>query len=99
MAMELKWMECEVTKGLFSTEYTVLVKDPNNMDNIYGEIFVYNKLVKPKEEGEIPEDHWVPGRVQVYAGREENGKVTILLPVATMNNGRYMQVPKEWLSD
>lgn len=97
MTMELKWMQCEVTSGMFPTEYLVVVKDTDG--GIYGEIFVSKKHVKLDRE--IEGDNQIDGRVHVYASEEEDerGLVTVLLPAATINNGRYMQVPKHWLED
>jgi len=97
MAMELKWMQCEVAKGMFPTERLVVVKDTDG--SVYGEIFVDEEYVQSNDK--IKDKETIEGHVRVYAEAEqgEKGLVTVLLPTATINNGRYMQVPKGWLKD
>lgn len=92
------WMKCKVLKGMFSTEYLVVVNDRN--DNEYGEMFVAKFLVKLDQEKDLGMDDTVPGRVRVRTTWQQNdssGLVSVMLPASTIQNGRYLEVPENWL--
>jgi len=93
------WMKCTVQKGMFSTEYIVVVNDKDG--NQYGDMFVDKSLVKLDHDEELGEDESVPGRVRVYTSGQKRGPdnlVTVLLPVPTMQHGIYHAVPENWLT-
>jgi len=94
------WMKCTVQKGMFSTEYIVVVNDKDG--NQYGDMFVDKSLVKLDHDEELGEDESVPGRVRVYTSGQKRGPdnlVTVLLPVPTMQHGIYHAVPANWLTN
>jgi len=96
--IETAWMKCTVQKGMFSTEYLVVVNDRN--DNEYGEMFVDKFLVKLDQEKDLGMDDSVPGRVRVrttWQQNDNNGLVSVMLPASTIQNGRYLEVPENWL--
>lgn len=97
-AIETAWMKCKVLKGMFSNEYLVVVNDRN--DNEYGEMFVDKFLVKLDQEKDLGMDDSVPGQVRVHTTwrkDESNGLVSVMLPASTIQNGRYLEVPINWL--
>lgn len=98
--IETAWMKCKVLKGMFSNEYLVVVNDRN--DNEYGEMFVDKFLVKLDQEKDLGMDDSVPGRVRVrttWQKNESSDLISVMLPASTIQNGRYLEVPENWLTE
>jgi len=97
--IETAWMKCNVQKGMFSTEYLVVV---DNIDGSpYGEMFVDKGLVKLDRGQDPGADDSIAGQLRVHTTwqkHQADDLISVMLPAATMQNGRFLRVPENWLT-
>ncbi len=83
------WINCEVMRGMFPSEYSVLVKDADG--NEFGHLFADRTLVKVDKPVQGKDS--VPGQLRVHAFMQKGDTVCVMLPESTWLRGRYMRIP------
>ncbi len=88
------WINCEVMRGMFPSEYYVLVKDADGND--FGYLFADRELVRVNKP--VQDKDSVPGQLRVHAFMQKGDTVSVMLPNATPQHGKYMRIPISQLS-
>ena len=90
------WLECDVASGLFETERSVTIRVSQELGSASIVLTVDRQLVK--SEHEVRRGEHTRGRVRVLPVRRDNdGSLTVLLPVQSVEYGSYVAVPAESL--
>jgi hypothetical protein len=91
---ERGWLKCEVSPGLFETEWLVLVREVSH-DKLV-ELTVDRLLVRT--EGQPTRGKPVPGRLSVLVHRTEQNRADVSLPVPSVEFGLVIAVPADHLA-